>query len=191
MSRTTVGIVASRMAFGASLEAMRKAKGFASRYAYAQTITLNEQKIGVIEKGSASYNIDTLAAYLEGLGLGLNDLMKVPKSGEKKDETVEKRPVGRPSTKVLHPLPDMEWSFHGIGDNPNVEFFDCFNGESLGYWMARETGKWNVHYVIFQSSFTWVVLNVEQRMVMPPTGRGKNDDDAKRQVDHVRRDHLV
>lgn len=168
MSKTTVEIIGGRMAFGAVLEGLRKAKGYTSRYAFASACPLNEQKIGQIEKGGSCYTIDTLAMYLQGLDLTLADLLSGKAKGGGNDGEEEKRPVGRPK-KVVEPvrIPALRWEYFEHLQHPSFGTLQKCNWAGIGarsFWCAEEPSPlWSVRHVVCEPDAAglveWMIVN--------------------------------
>ena len=160
-------ISSDRIDFGIGLKALREAAGYKTRYGFSQVTTLTQAKIGQIENGSG-YTIDSLVAYLDGLGMRLADLLSGKAKGAgNADAEEEKRPVGRPK-KVVEPIriPALKWGYYEHLQHPEFNTVQKCNWAGIGdraFWCAQEPSPlWFVNHVVCEAvngAVEWMIVN--------------------------------
>ena len=194
--KKTVDFLNDRIALGAKLRFMRQEAGFATAYAYSKAVGLDQAKIGSIEKGHVGYTIDTLTAYLEGVGLDLVGFIggiAAPAGKQLKTEPTEKKPVGRPAKeKPVRRVPVLEYVEFEDGAHPRlqgklIEFAGISGSGPLLIAQEKAWARFRAFFVIVMATNDWFIVNNDGWPLAQ--GRAANVDAAKAAIDHERRQY--
>jgi len=138
MVKSDIEKIEARMLLGDSLERLRKKRGL-SAYALAQKSDLRDAQVRTIEIGKNGYTIDSLAAYLRGLGLNLTEWI------DSLLEPVEapKRGPGNPNGRKF--LPRIEWEERDRDGDHHYFYRD----KVLGTWFDYKVFTYPMRFEIW------------------------------------------